>query len=142
MASGDFGMRLKRARKDRGLTQEELAKLSGVAQTTISDLEKGESKSPVGTNLVALAQSLKVNPDWLATGKGNMDLAPPSTDKPLPPKAVLLAREWLKLDPEVQESVYDMVCKMVKTSKADEEPARDERVAESYGKPGRPRTRK
>lgn len=129
----DVGIRLRYVRKEiRGMTQQELAKLSGVKQTTISDLETGESKSPVGTNLVALAQSLQVNPDWLARGKG--DMAP--IDVPLPPKAVLLARDWLKLAPEVQESVHDMIRKMVKASSADVEPVPDAEVAAAYGKPG------
>jgi transcriptional regulator with XRE-family HTH domain len=128
----DVGMRLRHARKLRGLTQQALAKLSGVKQTTISDLETGESKSPVGTNLVSLAQSLQVNPDWLATGKGDMQ----PLDVPLPAKAVLLARDWLKLAPEVQESVHDMIRKMVRASSADTQPVPDEQVAAAYGKPG------
>jgi transcriptional regulator with XRE-family HTH domain len=129
----DVGMRLRYVRKElRGWTQQELAKASGVKQTTISDLETGESRSPVGTNLVSLAQSLQVNPDWLATGKGDMQ----PMDVPLPPKAILLARDWMKLAPEVQESVHDMIRKMVKASSADVEPVPDAEVAAAYGKPG------
>lgn len=138
----DFGMRLRKARKDRGMGQEELAEKAGVSQSMISDLERGLSKSPVGTNLVSLAQTLKVNPDWLATGKGNMELPLPQTEAPLPPEAVKFARDWLKLDPDVRARVADMVYEMVRTSKADKEPAPNEKVAAAYGKPGRKKTQK
>lgn len=120
------------------MTQEELATKSSVKQSTISDLETGLSKSPVGTNLVSLAQALQVNPDWLATGKGDME----TLESPLPAKAIALAKDWLKLTPEVQESVHDMIRKMVRTSAADQEPAADAKVADAYGKPGRKKTQK
>lgn len=130
----DVGVRLRHVRKElRGMTQQDLVKSSGVKQSTISDLETGESRSPVGTNLVALAQSLDINPDWLATGKGDME----PVDVPLPPKAIVLARDWLKLAPEVQESVHDMIRKMVKASSADQEAAPNEKVEAAYGRPGR-----
>jgi transcriptional regulator with XRE-family HTH domain len=135
-------MRLKVARKQRGMLQEELAEKAGVSQSMISDLERGLSKSPVGTNLVSIAQSLKVNPDWLATGKGNMDLPPPSTDTPLPPEAVKFARDWLRLDPEVRVKVADMVRQMVKVSSADKEAASNDRVEMAYGRPSHKKTRK
>jgi transcriptional regulator with XRE-family HTH domain len=135
----NVGIRLRYVRKEiRGWTQQQLAKSSGVKQTTISDLETGESKSPVGTNLMALAQSLQVNPDWLATGKGDMQ----QVDIPLPPEAINHAREWLKLAPEVRSRVADMVIEMVKASSADKTPAPDEKVEAAYGKPGRKKTPK
>lgn len=129
----DVGVRLRHARKLRVLTQQELAKASGVKQATISDLETGESKSPVGTNLIRLAQTLNVSPEWLAHGKGSMDRA----DDPLPPEAVKFARTWLKLAPEVRASVANMVQEMVKTSSAETPAIQDEAVATAYGKPGR-----
>jgi transcriptional regulator with XRE-family HTH domain len=128
----DMGMRLRHARKLRGLTQVELAKASGVKQATISELETGESRSPWGTNLVALAQSLKVSSDWLANGKGPMDGQVP----PLPPEADKVARNWLRLSPEVRRSVAAMIQEMVKTSSADKDPTPDERVEQAYGRPG------
>lgn len=135
----DVGMRLKKARRDRGLKQEELAEKAGVSQSMISDVERGLSKSPVGTNLVALAQSLKVNPDWLATGKGNMELPPPTTEAPLPPRAVSLAKDWLKLEPESQQKIHDLIRTMIRASSADKEAVPNERVEETYGKPGGPK---
>lgn len=129
----DIGVRLRHARKTlRNMTQQELAKSSGVKQATISDLETGESKSPVGTNLVRLAQSLRVSADWLAHGKGDME----RPDDPLPPAAVALARDWLKLSPESQATVANLVRTMVKTSAADTPAVSDAKVRGAYGTPG------
>lgn len=125
-------MRLKHVRTLRGLKQAELAKKSGVSQASVSELETGESRSPWGTNLVRLAQTLKVSPEWLASGKGQMD----GYEAPLPPEAVKMAKDWLRLTPEVRSRVADMISEMVKTSAAEKNHASDERVAEAYGRPG------
>jgi len=62
--------RLRHARKARNLTQVELAEKSGVAQSDISKIERGETLST--TKLVALSNALNVNPNWLDTGDGEM----------------------------------------------------------------------
>jgi phage repressor protein C with HTH and peptisase S24 domain len=67
--------RLKFARQERGLTQVQLAKRSGVKQSDISKLERGDSLKTTG--LVALARALAVRVDWLDTGDGDME-SPPS----------------------------------------------------------------
>lgn len=53
------------ARKAKGLTQVELSRLSGVAQTIISELEKGENINPTWSVLSRIAQVLGVRPDQL-----------------------------------------------------------------------------
>lgn len=66
----EFKDRLKAARKHAQLNQAELAKASGLTQTSISDLERGKSK---GTAFVAqLALACGVDTMWLAEGKGEM----------------------------------------------------------------------
>jgi phage repressor protein C with HTH and peptisase S24 domain len=66
----EFKDRLKAARKHAKLNQAELAKASGLTQTSISDLERGKSK---GTAFVAqLALACGVDTMWLAEGKGEM----------------------------------------------------------------------
>lgn len=128
----DVGLRLRHVRELRGLTQVQLAKKSGFSQAAISELETGENRSPWGTNLVRLAQSLQVNPEWLATGKGDMD----GSEPPLPQEAQRVARDWLRLAPEVRRSVASMIREMVKTSEADKSHVPDARVEETYGRPG------
>lgn len=65
--------RLKYARKARGWTQEKLSAESGVKQSDISKIERGDTLRPTG--LLALATALRCNPYWLETGDGVWDAA-------------------------------------------------------------------
>jgi DNA-binding XRE family transcriptional regulator len=56
---------LEQIRKQQGLTQEQLAEKSGVDQTTISRLERGDIKRPRWEVVANLAQALKVKPEKL-----------------------------------------------------------------------------
>lgn len=62
--------RLKYARKNANITQAEIAKNIGITQASYSEIERGLVKS--SGKIVELAQILKVNPHWLATGQGEM----------------------------------------------------------------------
>lgn len=62
--------RLKYARKNANMTQVEIAKNIGITQASYSDMERGLVKS--SGKIVELAQILKVNPHWLATGQGEI----------------------------------------------------------------------
>lgn len=59
------------ARKRKKLTPAELARRIGVQPAAIYQLESGESKSLKGETLIALADVLGVNANWLQTGKGD-----------------------------------------------------------------------
>ena len=63
--------RAKLARKRAGLTQVEAAKASGVNQSDISKIERGDTLRSVGT--LSLAKAYGVSPHWLDTGDGPMD---------------------------------------------------------------------
>lgn len=63
-----FGQRLKEARTEAGITQPQLAKLVGIAQPTISNIESGRNQG--SGEVTALARALGVFPDWLAEGRG------------------------------------------------------------------------
>lgn len=66
-----FGSRLRWARNNvrpRKMTQQELARASGIKQPTISDIENGEAQSSGST--ARLAAALRVNALWLETGRG------------------------------------------------------------------------
>jgi len=56
---------LKTARKIKGLTQQELADLSGVKQPVISRLEKGRTRDLTWTTASRLAAALGVEPSEL-----------------------------------------------------------------------------
>ena len=61
-----IGDRLRQARKDTGMTQAMLARLSGVDQARISGLETGTQEQSV--YVVELALALNVDAAWLQTG--------------------------------------------------------------------------
>lgn len=58
--------RLKQARKRAGLTQSELAERAGIKQSSVSEIERGLSRS--SAHLIKLAQACNVDPVWLAEG--------------------------------------------------------------------------
>jgi len=53
--------KVKEYREKRGLTQEELSKLSGISRTTISDLENSKLEEISTKTMKALSSALKVN---------------------------------------------------------------------------------
>jgi transcriptional regulator with XRE-family HTH domain len=59
-----LGEKIKEARLEKGLTQAELEKLSGVGQSTISDVEKGIG-SPAFSTISRLAGALGLRLDEL-----------------------------------------------------------------------------
>lgn len=65
-----LAQRLTQARERKGLTQGALAKLVGVSQGTIGNLEAGLRNS--ARKIVEIAAALDVDPAWLANGKGVM----------------------------------------------------------------------
>jgi transcriptional regulator with XRE-family HTH domain len=65
VSSGRLGVRVKDLRKERGLTLEELARVSGVSRAMISKLERGE-KNPTLVIAARLAEGLGVSLSRLA----------------------------------------------------------------------------
>lgn len=58
--------KFRKARKRKGLSQQEVARLSGISQPTISGLETGLIKNPSWTVVYVLAQLFGVEPQELA----------------------------------------------------------------------------
>jgi len=72
-------LRLKRARKLRGVSQVELARGCGLSQPSIANIEAGTNAR--SRALPEIAAFLRISYDWLKTGKGSMDLrSSPSVD--------------------------------------------------------------
>lgn len=65
-----FGDRLRKLRLGRKLSQESLAKLIGIKQGSLTQLETGKSKGPSSKTLTKLARIFDIDPEWLMTGKG------------------------------------------------------------------------
>lgn len=49
----------------------DIARACGIKSASIVDWQTGRTKKMEGSNLLATAELLRVNPWWLATGKGN-----------------------------------------------------------------------
>lgn len=64
------GDRMRRCRKEAGLTQEQLADLVGVSTAAVAQWETGDSKSLKPENLFKAARALNKSAEWLATGDG------------------------------------------------------------------------
>lgn len=70
--TGTVGDRVRQVRQERGWTVAELAKRVGIAQSSLSELELGDSKGTA--YIVDLALTLEVSPFWLNSGKGRKKL--------------------------------------------------------------------
>src|SRR4051794_10917035 len=74
-----FGATIRRLRKQRGLTQEELANKTGIAQKYVSALERGQRTNPSREVVSALAKALQVPVTDLAKAAWG-DNPPPESD--------------------------------------------------------------
>lgn len=63
-----IGARVRKVREELEISRADLARSAGIAVSTLSDLELGESKS--STALHRIAARLAVDPNWLETGRG------------------------------------------------------------------------
>lgn len=64
--SVEAGQRIRALRKSRGLNQTQLAKLVGVDQSTVSDIERGGNFN--ATILMALSDALEASPQYIMRG--------------------------------------------------------------------------
>lgn len=67
MSDGKMNIRIKKARKERGLNQRQVGAMLGIAANNISFWERGINK-PSTRNLKKLADALNVSIDWLEHG--------------------------------------------------------------------------
>lgn len=68
----EFKDRLKETREALGLTQKQLASKIGITPSAIQSLESGRVKST--TYLVEIAEKLKIDPEWLKTGRAGVNI--------------------------------------------------------------------
>ena len=70
-----IGTRIKNLRKQAGLTQEELAYLIGVHETTIRRWEQERDRGPDGKAVTLLAEILNTTPEYLLNDSGDNDIS-------------------------------------------------------------------
>lgn len=96
------------ARKNAGLTQEDLAKKLGVSQGTITHIESGRNKETI--HIIALARLLGVRAEWLATGEGDMFDGWPFKD--------ISKAEFERLPAEAREDIADYIQMKISKNKS------------------------
>lgn len=104
-----LGARLRHARLEAKLSQEEAGRLAGVSKQAISHIENDRTKNPEAATLEPLSRRLGVSLQWLMTGKGAMSSIPNSgktsgsgvetVSEPSTPYA--LASQFERLDAEI-----------------------------------------
>lgn len=67
--------RIRMARRKAGLSQSKAAEGLGVHRGTVGHWERGAGHRPTSGNLMQLAMLLAVSYEWLATGRGSMQLS-------------------------------------------------------------------
>ncbi|MBS6954314.1 MAG: helix-turn-helix transcriptional regulator [Enterocloster asparagiformis] len=68
-----IGLRLKEARKARGMSQEMLAEKIGASRGVITNIEHDKVLEPQPLVINAICDALKINRQWLLHGGGPMD---------------------------------------------------------------------
>lgn len=90
--------RIRESRKERGISQTELANAVNVSRAAVSRWETGLVKNLKMEHLFAISHLLDINPEWLATGAGDRKLKD-SCSQPQLTNDMLTDGEqfWLKL---------------------------------------------
>ncbi|ECM3181870.1 helix-turn-helix domain-containing protein [Salmonella enterica subsp. enterica serovar Newport] len=71
MNKPSFGERLLARRTELGMSQDDLAKKTGVSRVTISKIELGDSQDTRSSNLFRISEALQCSPRWLLDGTEN-----------------------------------------------------------------------
>lgn len=71
----DSAQRIRLARRHAGLSQTQLAQKVGVRRSAVSHWESTEGKNPSMANLRTVATVTQVQFEWLATGRGAMQVS-------------------------------------------------------------------
>lgn len=95
----EIGARIKAARADAGLQQNDLAKKAGLAQSTLSEIISGSRVTSV-ENLTKIASALDLSLDYLITGQERPQKVPQQTKEDA-------LRLVLTSDPQLVEKIKD-----------------------------------
>ena len=107
------GQRIKRKRMELGYkNQRQFAQLVGMAQSTLSEIERGESQLPSAKNMKKLCEVLQVSDAWIIYGTDEQLHYPTEQES-----AVLSALR--RLTAEEQRAVYAIINSMAAPRKDD-----------------------
>lgn len=95
------GQRIKTRRTQLGISQGALARMCKMAQSTLSEIENGESKLPSAENLICIAKRLGVTQAWIVTGKeGDLEVLNEEEER--------LFAKLRRMTPEQRKAFFDM----------------------------------
>jgi len=101
-----LGARLRRKRREKGWTQEQLAIKAGTNQAVIQKIENGKSLRPRKIN--EIAKVLEVNPAWLMFGDRSANLTE---------EAMKIAEAWEGVPEPERSRLKDEILKLVPPAK-------------------------
>lgn len=87
-----IGEQIKKARQNRGYTQQELADMLGVAKNTVTGYERG-NRAPDALKIKAIAKALGVTGNWLMECEHEDEFSPVASEE-----ALMIARKYDMLD--------------------------------------------
>ncbi len=96
-----LGPLLRQLRRERSMTQQELARRSGVGQTYVSELERGVRTNPSREVVQSLADALSVPIALLAQAAWQGTEAPDRTDLDINAQSSAFLREMARLEPRL-----------------------------------------
>ena len=100
-----IGQRIRETRIKRGYTNATaFARMIGITQASLWNLEIGKTQIPKGSTLMRIAGGLRVSQRWLMNGQG-----PKDPIESLTPQAIALAADWMLLAPASQRRILDGV---------------------------------
>lgn len=106
------GERVAAYRKDKRLSQQELADLLGVSRGYVGNIESGRNE-PSSSFLMLLASKLNISADWILTGEGEMLKGKANAIKP----SAALDSERLTLAIETVEEGLEVTHRVMKPDK-------------------------
>ncbi len=112
-----IGQRIRHLRKQRGLSQIQLASLVGISQGSLSLLEVDRTHAPMGETLAGLCRALQTTPEFLMQGFGDGESIDLAMDEHR------LMHLWRALPANARQLVLERVNSVARSFGIDAEPA-------------------
>lgn len=116
MSKNTFGQTVRRLRKERQLTQKEIAKKVGIDVTYLSKIENGKLNPPAHDKIEKLANILGVDSDFLITEAGKV----PKDITDMIPKKSSKIPKLLRSGKNLSDEDWDRVQRYIEKLKKDD----------------------
>lgn len=107
--------RIRKIRKEAGLTQKQFGAILGVAQTTIAGYENGSREIP-NSAIVSICREFLINDKWLRSGEGPMHQENIFIHS-VPPELTALIGKFLQMDPAKQKEILSVAEEVIRALK-------------------------